>query len=474
MTKETCKLHPARPSVWHCDHCRHGLCTECVPGSRENHDGNLPRCAICNTELRYLGAANLAEPFWTQAHRLFGYPLQANGLIVLVMMGVVAALLPASFIGLIGLIMLFAFSVHYGLNVIEQVRNGDMTPPSLSEILKQQGEWLFFKQIGVFAVLGAFVYAGMRVSPGLGVLVLLLVLLAAPAATMMLAMTRSVTESVHPVKLAALMIGIGPSYLLLWICLATVGAAPMLVGPLLQEMLPEQVLFPAGMVVSSYFTFVTYAMMGYILYEKQAALGFASNDEFGETLEGRTFLVRKGIADARQLAAVGRHEAALETLVKAINIDQSNAELREFYYRVVSAMDDEEALRRNTNSICDFFVGRQLPYKAAQYCQETRKRFPDFVPAEARTCHLVAERFFEEGRYKDAAQLLMSLHRMAPKYPDMFAVLLLMARIFFEGMNAPEKASALLKQIRTRYPDHPELPKVDRLLEVISYRPATA
>src|SRR5690606_30966980 len=141
-------------SVWHCEECRHGLCPECVPGSRENHDGDLPRCAVCNSELRYLGAANLAEPFWTQAHRLFAYPFKPSGLVVLALMAGVAALLPANLIGLIGLIMLFSFSVHYGLNIIEQVRYGDMTPPTFGEILQQQGEWLFLKQIGLLLVFG--------------------------------------------------------------------------------------------------------------------------------------------------------------------------------------------------------------------------------------------------------------------------------------------------------------------------------
>lgn len=472
MSRDYCRYHPAKPSVWHCDHCHHDLCTECVPGSRENYDGATPACTLCNMPLTYLGAANVAEPFWQQAHRLFGYPLKSNGLVTLLFILFASALLPHNLLGVLGLVFLGAFTVHYGLNIIERVRDGNMTPPSLAEIFNERGEHLFLKQIAVLVLLGLFVAAAGMLGSLLGGLMLAFVLAAIPASTMLLATTRSVTDAVHPGNLAILMWRIGPSYALLWICLMVVAAGPTLVTPLLTQVLPQQAIFPAFMSVSSYFTFVTYAMMGYILYEKQAKLGFASNDDFGEMLEHKQFLIRRALAEARIFAAEGRHEQALDSLVKAIQVDESNAELREFYYRVVSATNDEEAIRRNTNSICEFFVlRRKLPHKAAIYCLETRKRFPDFIPNDSTACHLIAERWFEEGRYKDAAGLLLKLHKTAPEYPEMFAALLLMARIFFEGFNAPDKAKALLEQIRRKYPDHSEMHKVDRLIEVIGYTP---
>lgn len=117
---------------------------------------------------------------------------------------------------------------------------------------------------------------------------------------------------------------------------------------------------------------------------------------------------------------------------------------------------------------------RNIVVKAAHFCLETRKRYPDFTPADATACHYIAEQFFEQGRHKDAASLLIKLHKTAPAYPDMVQALVLMARIYFEGMNQKDKAIALLQQIKSRHPDSAEMPRIDRLLEVMNYDGSTA
>lgn len=469
VSKEHCTYHPAKPAVWRCDHCRVEKCTDCVPGSRENHEGGLPRCILCNSELRYLGAANLAEPFWTQAGLFFAYPLKTSGLATLAFMTILAAVLPQNLIGVLGALFIAALTVHCGLRIIDRVSDGDMSPPPLEELLKRDGEHLFLKQMAVLIVLAIFVGAAGYLGPLIGGAVTVFVLLAIPASTMQLAMTRSVMDAVHPKNLALLMLRIGPTYLLLWFCLMVVAAGPTLVMPMLIELLPPQALYPAFTAVSAYFTFVTYAMMGYILYEKQAELGFASNRDFGETLDYKPFMTRRALAHARILASANRQPEALDILRNAVGIDESNPELRELYFRIVSTTADEEAIRRNTNSIIEFFVVRRAPARAASFCLETRKRYPDFVPSDSVACHRVAEQLFEQRRFQDAAALLISLHKNAPKYPDMLEALILMARIFFEGLNAKEKAIALLKQVRARHPEHPEIPRIDRLLEVMTY-----
>ncbi|HEX7029751.1 MAG TPA: hypothetical protein VF254_04085 [Gammaproteobacteria bacterium] len=468
MAREHCKFHSTSPAVWRCERCRMPLCPDCVPGSRENYDNAMPACALCASELKYLGGANIAKPFWTQAGAFFAYPLKTAGLVTLIAMTAVSAVLPPTMIGLIGMLLLSAFSVHYGLHIIDRVRNGDMSPPKLADVFARDAEHLFLKQLGVLILLGLFVTGAAYLDPVLGFFAGLFVLLAFPASTMLLAMTGSVMDAVHPRNLALLMLRTGPAYLLLWVCLMIVGAGPSLVMPLLAPLLPEQAVFPAIMFVSAYFTFVTYVMMGYLLYEKQAELGFASHENFGEHLDYKPFMTRRAMANARIMASVGRHAQALETLRTAIGVDEANADLREMYYRIVLDSGDEEATRRNANSICDFYISRKLPLKAANFCLETRKRYADFVPKDSTACHQVAEKWFEQGRHKEAAALLLHLHRTAPEYPEMVSAIILVARIFFEGLNAKDKAIALLQQIRTRHPEHPEIARVDRLLEVMN------
>ena len=475
MSKEYCNYHPAKPSVWRCKSCRIPFCPECVPGSRENYDGETPRCALCNEPLTYLGGANMAEPFWTQAGTFFGYPLKTTGLMTLGFIALTSALLPVNLIGIIGLVFLAALTIHYGLRIIDSVRQGQLEPPRFTEMFQRDSENLFFKQIAVIIMLTLFVGAANYLGTLIFGLTLVFVLLAIPASTMLLAMTSSVLEAVNPRNLALLMLRIGPTYLLLWFCLMVVAAGPTLVTPMLVELLPQRALFPVSMAVSAYFTFVTYAMMGYILYEKQAKLGFTSDDDFGEHLEYKQFMVRRALANARILAGANRYEQALDVLRTGIGIDEANAELRELYYRVVSTTNDAEAIRRNTNSICEFFIARRAPAKAAYFFLETRKHYPDFTPSDSAACHRIAEHCFEHGKVKEAAGLLLKLHKTAPEYPEMVSALILMARIFFEGMNARDKAIALLKQLQTRHPDHPESARMQRLLEIMNHdSPASA
>lgn len=468
MSFDACKYHPGEPSVWRCESCHIEFCPDCIPGSRENYDGETPRCALCNSTLNYLGAANRARPFWKCAHTFFGYPFKTTGLMALGFIGIVTALLPANLLGVIGAIFLFAFTIHFGLRVIDEVRNGNMEPPAISTVLGGDGDHLFLKQVAVFIVLGMFVAAAGMISPLIGIAMMIFVLLAIPAATMLLAMTREVGPAISPLKLAVLMLQIGPSYLLLWFCLMIVASGPSVVAPLLVASLPQQVLGPVVMVVSSYFTIVTYAMMGYILYEKQAKLGFASQDDFGEHLEYRAFQSRKGMAEARILATEGRYEQALAALRQAISADGENARLRDYYYRVVSATDDREAIERNTHSICEFYVGKNLPERAADFCNQTLAKYPDFLPDNPETCHQVAAAWFEQGRYKPAARYLLALNRIAPDYPKLVNAHILMARILFQGFNQDDKARAILEQIRRKHPNHVETPQVERLLEVLA------
>ncbi|MDX1442601.1 MAG: hypothetical protein R3270_02355 [Gammaproteobacteria bacterium] len=440
----------------------------CVPGSNENHEDGFPRCVLCNERLRCLGGENIAAPFASRLGWFPSYPFRRFGLLLLLLIAGIAAILPDNTPGLIGLVPLFGFALHYSLTALDGIRHGRMTAPSIRQAFSTQADHLFPKLLSVIFLLGLFVGAAAFLGTVAAVGALVIVTLAIPAATMMLALTRSIREAVNPAKLFVLAVNIGPAYLLLWTCLVIAACGPVIALALYGNTLPHLLLFPAVVTGSAYFLIATYAMMGYLLFARQAELGFACEEDFGKTLEFRQYRVEKLLAGAKILAAEGRHSAALEALEEAVEHDRQDARLRDFYYRVVSATKDREAIERNTRSICEFYLGRGKPARAAEYCEKTISLYPDFLLKSADDTVAVAQTWFEHGKHDHAVRFLAALPKIAPEGFDHVPAQLLLARILFEGNGEDEKARIVLEKLRGQAEKHPLREEIERLLGIVT------
>src|SRR5690606_33553691 len=85
MAKLFCNYFPDLPASWLCNQCHAQYSERCIPAGHSPLWGRRgPRCILCNTEVRYLGSATGANPFWQMLPHFFHYPLHIISLIVIV------------------------------------------------------------------------------------------------------------------------------------------------------------------------------------------------------------------------------------------------------------------------------------------------------------------------------------------------------------------------------------------------------
>src|SRR5690606_4281349 len=84
MAKLECNYFPDTPASWLCDHCHVQYSERCIPAGHSPQWGRRgPCCILCSSELRYLGSATGAKPFWQMLPHFFRYPLHPNSLLVI-------------------------------------------------------------------------------------------------------------------------------------------------------------------------------------------------------------------------------------------------------------------------------------------------------------------------------------------------------------------------------------------------------
>ena len=137
-----CFNHPKKPARYVCLQCKGLFCEHCVT-TRKDRGRGKKLCIICLTECLDLSPRTPAhqerEPFAKQIRGAFAYPLQGDGLILLVVgtvfFGVVGfAAAFALFLGLIVRIFLAGYLVVYGREILRSSANGEKAMPPWPDI----------------------------------------------------------------------------------------------------------------------------------------------------------------------------------------------------------------------------------------------------------------------------------------------------------------------------------------------------
>jgi len=156
-----CKFHPHSPATFHCPQCGRAFCLLCVSQRKGGYF-----CRACSVECSRLEPAAWTgpdTPFFTQARGAFRYPVEGDGVILLISGGILFLLLDAvTFVarfaflyGLAALIILTVFGTGYLTRylqniVVSSARGEDKMPdwPDLSD-LSSEVTSPFFDFLGI-------------------------------------------------------------------------------------------------------------------------------------------------------------------------------------------------------------------------------------------------------------------------------------------------------------------------------------
>lgn len=460
-----CTYHSDQPAAWACDGCQKDFCSTCVPAGSSTHWGvQGPKCALCNRSLTYLGEAGGAKPFWQMVPHFMAYPLQARVLCLIALGG-----LAVNFIGM-GLFTVFlglffaAVVVKYGFAIIEERGKGNASAPGVGAVIQGDQDHLFLKQVGVFIFMGVATAYAYRAGEVLGLLASIFVALALPASTIILAVDKSLRRALNPLALVSMMAIIGLPYILLWFCVQLISSGPYYAIDILAGVLPESLLFPVLAALSLYFAFVTYCMLGYVLFQYQHELGYVNRTHHKEEIGSRDFLKARALAETSILFHEGDYDRARTQLRHALDQVPDDISLHDRYHKLLMVLEDQEALKNHTCYFIDLLIRFGQKGKAASIYLDGVKKLPNLQLDNIEQACIVADMLLMQGNAKAVLKLLHNIHKQHGKNPEVVRAYLLVARAYNEYLGLDAKAKQVLTFLQKHYPNTQHSPSVEQFL----------
>ncbi|PXX93836.1 hypothetical protein DIT71_00375 [Marinobacter vulgaris] len=423
--------------------------------------------------MRYLGAATEVVPFWNRIGAFFRYPFHTDPLLVIAICTLVPLLVSGNLIGLIITLVLALALLKYTYAVISHTAAGHMKPPPVAVAFSGSGFDIVILQLLVFVLMAGMVAAAAMVGgPLLMLLALAFVILALPASIMVLAMEHSVMAAVNPMNLAVLMSRIGAPYFLLYgyliLLILASGAAQEFA---LTHFAPGVARTLAGF-LNSTFTLMLFHMLGYLLFQYQEELGFASDlqdDEQAGDMHHRD-RTRRFDADIDMNLKDGNYDRVQSMLKESLKRDSQNTLRLGQLHQLLTARNDIPELYRYHPRFLGMLADRNDGDGIADLLAAIETIEPGFRLEEPGLSVRCARSLYHRGHFKPALKLLQYFHKRFPDSDELAPAYLLVAQALANGLGQWEKAAAFLNFIKKRCLKHPLHEQIDVYLQQVQNR----
>lgn len=462
-----CKYHVLELADWHCPLCRVEFCSTCSPDPAGEENAQH-YCPLCNGELRRLGAAHSAAPFWQRLTDILRYPFSPLGLGLLVL----AFLLPL-FLGgsdmmawLVGAGVLLVVC-KYAWTALEQVSTGDLEPVGPERLAKADNNEVAFG-VGVVLV-GMCAATGYVFSnyPFPGTVLAVLLLATVPAMLVAAGTNRSFNSAINGEAIKLALAGIGPVYAAVAVLLVLLFASLQSVVSIFADILPLAWGRAFTLTAYSYFTIVMFALCGYLLFQYQESLGFTP---MGAAARGRRSSKRGDplLVSVEMFLKEGNYGKATSLLKAEAQKKSATLTSHERYHRLIWAMNDEAALRQHSATYFKIMLESGRETQVVAMMRAYTQRIPGFRPEDPDTCYDLAQAFERMGDYKLAVHVLNGLHKDAPHYARLPDAYLLAARLLAEKLNLPQKGLALVQFLDGRFKTHKSYPEIQQAMRTLT------
>jgi tetratricopeptide (TPR) repeat protein len=396
--------------------------------------------------MRYLGAATEVEPFWQRLSAFFRYPFHFDPLLVVIVCTVVPLFLSPGLIGGLIYILLLLVLIKYCYTVIRHTANGHMKPPPVAEAWSGGGFALGLQSFAVVLVMaGAVVSAFALLGPIPGIVVTGLAYLAVPATIMILAMEDSIFPALNPLNITALISSIGWPYFVLYGFLILMTIASAAAQELAFDHFHPVIAYPLGGFLSSMFIVIVFHMLGYLLFQYQEELGFASDfQEQEEAADPNRDRSRRVDADIDMNVKEGNYNRVASILEEALKRDPANPNRLSQLYQLSLARHDLETLTRHHAKLLRWMVAFRKPRDMKTLLTLLRQHDPLFQPRDPDLVVACADLLFLQHEPKPALQLLKDFHKRFPDSDQIAPAYILVARILANGFEQWDKATSFL------------------------------
>jgi hypothetical protein len=418
--------------------------------------------------MRYLGAATEVVPFWHRIGAFFRYPFHTDPLMVIAICTLVPIVAPANIVGLIIWLVLALALFKYTYAVISHTAEGHLKPPPVSVAFTGSGFDIVILQLLVFVLMGGLVAAAAMIGgPILMMLALAFAILALPASIMVLAMERSVGAAVNPMNLAVLISRIGTPYFLLYGYLILLTLASGAAQDFAVDHFPMWVAQPLAGFLNSTFTLILFHMLGYLLFQYQEELGFASDiqGEEGDADQQNPDRSTRFDADLDMNLKDGNYDRVQSMLIESLKKDRDNPKRIGQLYQILTARQATTELYRYHPRLMAWLAQRHDGDGLNQLMQTLQAAEPGFQLDDPELAVQCASALYHRGHFKPALRLLQDFHKRFPDSDQLAPAYLLAAQALANGLQQWEKAGAFLSFIKKRCVTHPLHGQIDTWLE---------
>lgn len=423
-----CKYHPAEAATYHCTACSIYTCDSCIDdGKNQKYDGG--RCFNCGNELECQGARNTAEPFWRRLPESFRYPLESDAIILMFAISIVSAIVGSLPLGFILVIIVESAFIKYCFTCLNDTSDGKLTVPKI-ETAYNGAFSIALMMIGIVISAFSIVFIIEKfTNSGFANFITVLMVISSPAIVIVYAITDDLKTSINPISILRLMMNVGLSYgLLLGFILLMVGSVN-----LINQFIGENISFLSGviqLIVINYYLVVLFHMMGYMIFQYQAELGFSARIDSGHLTEKRSDIdVLKSRIDVT--IKEGDYEDAALLFEKAIKHFSKEKYFFEQYFQFLIAVD----LKRKQSEWMNDFIPQYFEYLIKNNLQEkistsykfmiNKDKLYQFESAELKL--KIAKICFKKGEARLVVRLLNGLHKQHPNFKQIPEAYKLMA-----------------------------------------------
>lgn len=453
-----CKYHPLEPATYNCPECSHDACDTCV---EENYFREDVQCFLCQSTMSSLGSANNAEPFWRRLDKSFRYPLNANALTLIVgvsFLNTVLMFIPLTFIWQI---MLTGAMVSYCFACLKQTASGKLVAPDIKEAY-EGGVNLLVK---LFAILLIYAVSIGLISAVAGIKVMniaaMLAVITFPASIILLALSNSLLASINPVGQFRLIISIGLPYGLILAFIMIMTGSVGLISEVIGSQFDLITLWLQA-TVSNYYIVVVFHIMGYMIFQYQAELGFAARANSGERREERSD-EEKTKHRIDLLLKEGRFEVAFNELAVAARKYPQDPDFSRLCFEFIHESRNGRYIAEFGSLYLDQLVKKRQDQQLKTLYRRILQIESDFQPDKPETRHQLARVLRQSGDTKSAIKLLNRLHKDFPEYKELADAYEFMAECLAELPNMQKQvdqyrqfANKLSRTVGTRKEPDPK------------------
>jgi tetratricopeptide (TPR) repeat protein len=362
--------------------------------------------------------------------------------------------------------------LKYSYAALKNTAQGQLSPPKINMETISEDFGVVFKQIGIYIIVGiTFFWVAKTLGPIIGFAFLLFAILSIPAMIIVLATTSSLFHAINPMIFAVMAWRIGWGYLLMYLFLSLLGAAPAFLGRYFIAYLPAGSHLFLLTVAKSFYTIISYHLMGYVIFQYHEEIGYDVDvDEAELSLQdtatqpdaGSELLNRVDI-----LIKEGRIDDAIALIRGETNGAITDLSLAERYYNLLKLRELTPEMLAHGNAYLALLAKSGHNDKLREVYGECISKDAAFSP-NASAVFRIANSVGEAGNPKGAIEVYNRFIKGNPKNPLVPKAYFLAANVINERLQNPGKAAGILKGLIKKFPNHEIIPYAKQYLSKIT------